>query len=160
MTGWVWVGARWVWSELFADGADEVGQEAVAGGVNAGIVFDEGEAEDVEIEADGRAAAFEVGERVGREEQFGLHTAIDARAAAVGAADELVAHSGISHGADFFFAEIANAGAANLIELERHTEKDDRERGDFHGGVPSIQIRRRIGFGDSHLLRAANCVFE
>jgi len=55
-------------AKLFAGGADEVGQEAVAGGVDAGVVFDEGEAEDVEIEADGGAAAFEIGERIAGEE--------------------------------------------------------------------------------------------
>jgi hypothetical protein len=103
--------------ELFADGADEIGEETVAGGVDAGVVFDEAEAEDVEVEADGGAAAFEIGERVRCEEQFGLDAAIDAGAAAFGATDELVTHSGIAHGADFFFAEIANAGAADLIEF-------------------------------------------
>jgi hypothetical protein len=78
---------------LCADGADEVGDQAVAGGVDAGVVFYEAEAEDVEVEANGGAAAFEIGERVGREQQFGLDTAIDASAAAFGATDELVTHS-------------------------------------------------------------------
>ena len=38
--------------------------------------------------------------------------------------------------------------------------KNDRERGDFHSGIPTIKIGGRIGFGDSHLLRAANGVVE
>jgi hypothetical protein len=54
------------WREtLLVDGAEEIGDEAVAGGFDAGIVFDEAEAEDVHVEADGAAAAFEVGERIG-----------------------------------------------------------------------------------------------
>ena len=78
---------------LFADGADEVGQEAVAGGIDAGIVLDERKAKNVEIEANGGAAAFEVGERVRGEEQLWRDAAIYAGAAAIGAADELVTHS-------------------------------------------------------------------
>src|ERR1700722_14023187 len=72
---------------LFADGADEIGEEAVAGGVDAGVVLDEREAEDVEIEADGGAAAFEIGERGRGEEQFGVRAAIAASAAGVGAGE-------------------------------------------------------------------------
>src|SRR5579863_6919229 len=80
-------------AKLFADGADEIGEEAVASGFDAGVVLDEGEAEDVEIESHGGAATFEIGERIAREEQFRLHAAIDANTAAFGATDELIAHS-------------------------------------------------------------------
>ena len=74
-------------------GAEEVGEEAVAGGFDAGVVLYKGEAHDVEVEADGGTGAFEAGQGVGQEEEFGANAAFDAIAAALRAADEFVAHS-------------------------------------------------------------------
>jgi len=39
-------------------GAEEIGKETIAGGFDAGVVFDERNAHHVEIEADGGAGAF------------------------------------------------------------------------------------------------------
>src|SRR6266481_7278061 len=77
--------------ELGFGGAEEVGQEAVAGGFDAGAVFYEGNAHYVEIEADGGAGAFETGHGIGHEQKFRADAAFDAISATLGAADELVA---------------------------------------------------------------------
>src|SRR5262249_23526177 len=103
------------------DGSEEVGEEAVGGGFNAGIVFDDGEAENVEVEADGGAGAFEVGERIAGEKKFGADHTFDPGAAAFGAANELVAHACGADAADFFGAKVAQARALDLIKLYRNS---------------------------------------
>jgi hypothetical protein len=53
--------------DLCLNGTKEIGQEPVGRGFYAGIMFDEGEAEHIEIEADGGAGAFKTGHSVGEE---------------------------------------------------------------------------------------------
>jgi len=69
------------------DGAEEVGEETIGGGFDAGIVLDDGEAEDVEVETDGGTGAFKIGEGVAGEEKFGANHAFDAITASLGATD-------------------------------------------------------------------------
>jgi hypothetical protein len=51
-------------------GAEEIGQQAVAGGLDAGIVLDKRQPEDIQIEAQRRAAAFQTGQRIGRQQNL------------------------------------------------------------------------------------------
>ncbi len=69
-----------------------------------------------------------------------------ARRGGIGAADQLVAHSGRPHGADFFLAEFADAGALHLFDAQRHAHQNVDDCRDLHRRIPTIQIVCRIGF--------------
>lgn len=141
-------------------GADEVGEQAVAGGFDAGVVFDERNSKDIEIKTDGGTGAFEAGHGVGHQEKLRADTGIHTVAAAFGAAYQLVTHASGAHGADLFFAEIANAGALHLLDAQRHAHQHIHDGGDFHGRVPAIEVVRGIGFRDAHGLRALHGFLE
>ena len=102
-------------------GAEKVGEEAVAGGFDAGIVFHERNTHHIEIEANGGTGAFEAGHGIGHEQKLRADAAFDTVATTLGAADEFVAHPGRAHGTYFFFAEFADAGALDLFDAQRHS---------------------------------------
>src|SRR5690349_24352 len=76
-----------------SDGAQKVRQQAVGSGFDAGIVLDDGEAENGEVKAERGAGAFEIGERIAGQKEFRANRAFDAGAAAFGAADQFIAHA-------------------------------------------------------------------
>jgi hypothetical protein len=134
------------------NGAEEVGEEAVGGGDHPGLVLDDGEAEDIEIEAEGGSGALKLSERIGERKLLGKDAGADAGRSAFGAADEFDAQVGGAGGADSFGGDGANADALDFVEADGNAHEDDDESGDFDGGVPAIEIIGGIGFGDADSL--------
>src|SRR5580658_2942782 len=107
-----------------SDGADEIGEEAVGGGDYAGLVLDDGEAENVRIETQRGGGSFEERERIGHRQLFRpntcTHPGADAGCGAFGAADQLVAHTGGTGGAHLLGRNAADADALDFFELDGH----------------------------------------
>jgi len=65
------VGTSWsVRTRVLGHRADEIAEQTVGGGDYAGLVLDDGEAEDIHIETQGGGGAFERGERIGGGQLF------------------------------------------------------------------------------------------
>src|SRR5689334_14657001 len=123
-------------------------------------MFDDGKAEDIEVEPNGGAGAFQISQRIACQQKFRANHALDPDAAAFGAADQFVAHARRAYAADFFGAEVAQTAALHLVESDGNPHEHGRKRNHFYGGVPAVQVVRGIGFRDAYSLSAANRFFE
>src|SRR6266404_5226182 len=101
---------------LLANGAKEIRQQAVPGCFDSRVVFDQRKPEHIQIESHRGARAFQVREGIVGEQHLWLDAAVHAVAAPFRPADQLVAHARCANRTDFFFAKLANAGAADLLE--------------------------------------------
>src|SRR5215469_11272953 len=139
---------------LRSGGPDEVGEQTVASGFDSRVVFDDGETEDVELEANGGTGALESGQGVGHEQKFRSNARVHAISAAFGSANQLVTHARGANRANLFFAQITNSGPLHLFDGQRYAHQNVHEGGNFHSGVPTVEILRRISFRDAHGLRS------
>src|SRR5882762_5959972 len=150
------------WRRL-RDRAKEISQQTVTRSLDSRIMLNQRQSEDIQVEAHCGTRAFQISKRVGGEQKLWLHAAIHAVTAPLRPAHKLITHSGRAYGADFFFTEVTNARAPDLIEPDRSVHQNDRQCRDLDCRVPTIQVCARIGLChadrlcsfDSFLKRAA-----
>src|SRR5882762_4831419 len=147
------------WRRL-RDRAKEISQQTVTRSLDSRIMLNQRQSEDIQVEAHCGTRAFQISKRVGGEQKLWLHAAIHAVTAALRPAHELITHAGRAYGTDFFFTEVTNTRAPDLIEPDRGVHQNDGQSGHFDRGIPTIQICRRVRLCYSDGLRSFNSLLK